>query len=912
MKMKWSTRSLPLLAFLASPAFPADLSGTVAAALDLSPLPGARVVLYGPGGSEQEAFTDADGTYRFTGLDAGDRYSLDVAMDGFKPFARDGIRISSDAERLDVRLELAAVLESVVVKGTGQVLSVLSNAPDVSQIVTAHELAELPSARRSVVKYSLLNPQVRQTEGVNSDGNQSNRLSIKGQSYRHTGFVLDGIINTDWVYANGPYQLVAASAVEDVRVVLNHYAAEYGPSSSGVVKVNTRSGTRELGGEVFGFLTPSGIQARPPLSPFDVPNRRGQWGALLFGPLVQDKTYYFVSYEGVDQERGAFIQSPEERFFTGQLNETYALGRIDHHLSDAHTLTLRLNFYHYRNTNPNDRVGGFTQPSGGRLERSQSWGGQFTDRVLIGNNAVNYFRFNYSNYQPDNNGPVSPFTPDVRVVRPSYSTEGFSQFNWNKVQLLDFSDTLALNHGRHKLKFGVEVVRLTVRDFLEQQFGEYRFNSGPPTPDENPRDYRHTFGQAILDFDDTTIQVFAQDDFDISPRLSAHVGLRYEYQAKTGDTSRFAPRLGLAWDATEDGRTRITAGAGVFSDHFPLIIYRRILRGGPDGAQESYTIPFGVEGFPTFPESLTEPPTGAEANRRDLQLLADDLRNPYSIGTSLGIERDLGNRFAVAVYGTYQLWEDQWRNNDINRPEPIPRTEPGQIRNAAEADASRPFAEYEGLPVRRINMTENSGSSRYYDLSVSVRRKYSGGLRMEGRYTLSTCNTDSDINAGQPNEWNDRDDAEWGPCDNHQRHRFVGSASVDLPWEMRFAGIAMINSGLPVNPRTGNDNNRDSYGTDRPVDGRGGFLGRNSFRGPGQVHVDVSLAKQFGLGGGRRLEARLDVFNVFNKNNFIHVDNTYGEGPEPGPRFMQPIAGIQDTEPSRRIQLGLRILFGQR
>jgi hypothetical protein len=217
-----------------------------------------------------------------------------------------------------------------------------------------------------------------------------------------------------------------------------------------------------------------------------------------------------------------------------------------------------------------------------------------------------------------------------------------------------------------------------------------------------------------------------------------------------------------------------------------------------------------------------------------------------------------------------------------------------------------------GIPVRRINRTENSGSSRYYALDFAIRRKYASGVRMEARYTLSTANTNSDINAGQPNEWNDRDDGEWGPSDNHQRHRFVGSASIDLPHGLRFAGIATIASGLPVNPLTGVDNNGDTYALDRPVDGRGGFLGRNSFRGPKQLNVDMGLAKQFGVSEGLRVETRLDVFNVFNRNNYIELDNTYGEGPAPGPDFMQPIAGIQSTDPSRRIQLGLRLLFGQR
>src|SRR5262249_61543389 len=95
-----------------------------------------------------------------------------------------------------------------------------------------------------------------------------------------------------------------------MRVITNQYAAEYGTSTTGTVKVSTRSGTADLSGEAFAFLRPSGIQAAPPLTSFHIPNEREQWGALLGGPLVKSKTFFFGSYEGINQNRGAFIQSP--------------------------------------------------------------------------------------------------------------------------------------------------------------------------------------------------------------------------------------------------------------------------------------------------------------------------------------------------------------------------------------------------------------------------------------------------------------------------------------------------------------------------------------------------------------------------------------------------------------------------
>jgi hypothetical protein len=116
--------------------------------------------------------------------------------------------------------------------------------------------------------------------------------------------------------------------------------------------------------------------------------------------------------------------------------------------------------------------------------------------------------------------------------------------------------------------------------------------------------------------------------------------------------------------------------------------------------------------------------------------------------------------------------------------------------------------------------------------------------------------------------------------------------------------VAVAASGLPVNPITGRDNNGDSYTVDRPIG-----LGRNSFRGPAQVNLDVAAAKQFRMTRTWRVEARIEVFNALNRDNFLRVNNIYGEGPAPLPTFLAPVAGITNTDPARQIQFGLRLMF---
>ena len=909
--MNGLTRWLPVLVLVGAPALAgavqdaAVLQGTVAAAIGATPIPGARVVLRGRGGLEQVSITDERGAYRFTATDVAGRFSLDVLAQGFKPFVEDDLRLTLDPARtFDIYLDLADVQESVVVRATGEVLRIRSNAPDLSQIVTARELAELPSSQRSVVKYALVNPHVRQVLATNTDGQQSQRLSINGKSYRHTAYMLDGVINYDWVFANGPYQMVAASAVEDVQVVTNHYPAEFGTTTSGVVRVNTQSGTRDLRGELFSFVTPSGIQAKPALSTRRVPNQRIQWGGLLGGPLVTDKTYFFLNYEGIDQRRGGYIQSPSPGFHVGEGQESYALGRIDHHLTDTHSLALRLNFYRYENDNPNDVVSGITQPSAGRLDRSGSRGAQFTDRLVIGR-FVNFARVNYAWYYPNNNVPL---TSEVRIERPGYSIEGNSGSNYSRGHLVNVSDAVAFHRGRHQFKMGVEVVRIDFRDNLFNEFGTYRFAAGPPRPGQNPLTYVHVFGASDHRLRDTTFQAYVSDDLRLSSRVSGSLGLRYEYQTLTTSLNRLLPRAGLAWDVGGDGRTKVTAGVGAFSETFPLIFHRRHLRGSPESPVATYTIPFGVDGFPTFPNSLTERPDPRfQAARRDLRMNRDDLRNPYSWQASAGVEQDLGNRWAVMANVVYNRTTGEFRELDINAPAPFDRTLPGQRRTAAQADPFRPYTTYLGVPVRRVLITGNSDlPTTFSALDIGVRRKYGSGIRMEAHYLLSGSVTYTALDTGTPNEWDDLEDAEEGPSDTHQKHRFVATASVDLPYGLRFAQVTTIASGLPVNPLTGIDNNGDTHSVDRPVG-----LGRNSFRAPAQAVTDLNLVKLITFGSGRRAEIRLDVFNVFNKMNYISVNEIYGEGPDPLPTFLAPIAGIQNADPSRRIQVGLRLMLGR-
>ena len=904
--------TLLLLLSLQLAAADSALNGTVTAASTGAasprpvPISGARLTLTGPRLSLSTT-TDSQGRYELLAVPTGLSLHAVVEAPGFQPAARD-LHLSGPLT-LDFSLPLASRRDSVVVEGG--LLSVRSDAPEQSQTISSTQLEELPVNGRRLLRFALLDPHVRQAIGLGADGNDSYRLSINGGSYRHTAYLLDGDINYDWYLAVAPQQPVSIGAVEQMKVLSGQYAAEFGTSTSGVLSVFTKSGSDRFHGEAIGFLRPSGIQAQAPLATFGsprIPNEREQWGASLGGPLHLRPfragcTQFFANYEGNYQQRGAFIQSPTPNFFTGKIQEQYALVKIDHRLNDHSWITWRANGHLFDGNNVNDYVSGFNQPNFGRVARLQSHGSQLTWHTLAGP-LLNELRVSYASYFPNT---AFPLQSGVGISRPSYSVEGNSTNSWAHVRNYSAGDVAAIRLGAHQWKFGINYLRQFVKDYAYTPFGTYTFAAGPPTLGQNPLRFAQTFGITNLKYGQTVASGFLQDDWRLSSRLSLNLGLRYENQSVTQDRNNFAPRLGLAWDLNGSGRTVVRAGAGVFYDQFYLYIYRRFYSLDPYAPTASYTIPFGDPAFPVFPNSLAAPPTGISSGRRDILLKPDKIYNPYSLQYTLALERQLGHGFTLSLNGLHSHVLKLMRIDDINHPAPFLRTTPGQSRTAAQADLSRPFTTYKGVPVRFVAVVQNAASSLYDSFTLAL-AKTSRRYRLDLHYTAASSSLYTsfygDANGGVPNEWNNWGSAERGPSDFHQRHRATANGSLNLPYGFRFIATGIFATGLPVNPLTGTDNNGDGYSADRPA----GF-GRNSFRGPHQVQIDTAIQKTIRVNERLRLDLRTEFYNLINRNNYINVNNVYGDTAAPRATFLQPIAGVTNTDPSRQIQFALRLWF---
>ena len=860
----------------------------------------------------REAETDSEGEFAISGLPPSNDYVITASADGFLESALTDVSlVSGEAARLEFALELQSVSASITI--TDEAAPVVNNAPEVSQVMGVRQVTELPSNGRSLNRFALLDPHVRNTGGLGADGSTSQRLSINANSYRQTFYKLDGNSNYDFVFANMPQQQVSLSSVQEFKVLTNQYSAEFGGSSAGIVSAVTKAGAQDFNGETFFFLRPSGIQAKPPVSSLRVPNELMQFGGAVGGPLWNERSTFFLSYEQTRANRGAFVQAPQPLVINGRGRDYMGLARVDYALSDEHSVSLRLNANRNTNDNPNDRVSGFVQPSAASLSKTQSAGLQFTDRTIRNSSVVNELRASYVNSLPS---ATSALFPQVSIIRPAYSTEGGSSYSWVRTKTWQIADQIAYQRGRHDLKLGADFTRQKANDFSSTPFGEYRFNPGSPAEQAYPIEYTQKFGEGFIRYGQTLASAFIQDNWRVTKRLTANLGLRYDYQSITDDLNNFAPRLGFAYDLSGDGKTIIRGGAGLFYDQYYMYITRRFLLEGVDAKTRTYRFTYDTNGNPTtpgaplFPTSLTNLPAGAtEAIRDYVYLPAEKLLNPYSTQFSLGLQRQLFGDWTLTFDAIHSRTRNQQRVNDLNAPAPFIRTAPGQMRSVAAADATRPFGtSYQGVAVRKVARIENTASSNYDALDLGLLKRFSKRYQLEAHYVYSSALTYSmffgEADTGIPNQFGVAESLDRGSTDFHQRHRFVSHGLLELPLESQLSFVATLASGLPVNALTGVDNDGDGYRFDRPA----GFA-RNSFRTPMQATFDASLAKKFRLREGVRLEIRAEVFNLFNRNNYIKLQNIYGNTLAARTDFLLPLAGVQNSDPSRQFQFGARLIF---
>jgi hypothetical protein len=262
------------------------------------------------------ATTDADGMYQILSLPPGN-YEVTAEAAGFSK-GRIGSVTLTVGQRGDLDIPLAVGdVGAVVDISSAQVALVETTSTTVSNTIDQRRIENLPINERSATGFALTLSTVGRDNGRPIGPAPTSGLNIGGQRGRSTQVSVDGADFTD-NSINAARSTVSQEAVQEYQVATNSYAPEFGRATGGIVNIVTKSGTNDFHGNAFGFIRHKSIQARNALAPIidGDPNKkppftRAQYGFTIGGPIKQDKSFFFYSFE---QRR-----RQESGFFTGDI-----------------------------------------------------------------------------------------------------------------------------------------------------------------------------------------------------------------------------------------------------------------------------------------------------------------------------------------------------------------------------------------------------------------------------------------------------------------------------------------------------------------------------------------------------------------------------------------------------------------
>jgi hypothetical protein len=289
----------------------ASFSGTVTDKTG-SVVAGASVKTTAQGtGIVRESKTDDTGHYLIPLLSVGD-YTIRVDFQGFQSAEQKDLRLQLDEHR-EVNFALAPASVTSTIEVSATEVAVETTNPTLGQVITAHQVSDLPLNGRDFVQLATLTPGTTQETNPNSffNGGASSEvsargtfsLSVGGSRVQSTDWMFDGNDNNE-LTAGGISILPSIDAIQEFKVLTYNYSAEYGTRAGPTVLVTTKSGSNALHGSLFEFLRNTKLDARSFFASSREQFNLNQFGGSLGGPIQKDKTFFFADYEAKMQRHG--------------------------------------------------------------------------------------------------------------------------------------------------------------------------------------------------------------------------------------------------------------------------------------------------------------------------------------------------------------------------------------------------------------------------------------------------------------------------------------------------------------------------------------------------------------------------------------------------------------------------------
>jgi hypothetical protein len=261
----------------------------------------------------KDTTTGRDGFFEVLDLPIG-TYRIVARHEGFRALETTSAPLEiNQSLRLDLRLEVGATTERVVVEG--QASGVETVNPTIGQSVTERTVVNMPLNGRDVLTLALLQPGV--TDDNPDDSSASHGFNIAGGRTDSVTYLLDGGLNND-LLDNGAVYDPNPDSIAEFRILTSNYTAEYGRNGAGIISVVTKSGSNQFHGSAFDFVRNTDFDANAYFNiQQGIPRnnlKRNQFGGTFGGPIVKNRLFFFASYQG--QRQIETDVQPEQTVFT--------------------------------------------------------------------------------------------------------------------------------------------------------------------------------------------------------------------------------------------------------------------------------------------------------------------------------------------------------------------------------------------------------------------------------------------------------------------------------------------------------------------------------------------------------------------------------------------------------------------
>jgi hypothetical protein len=575
-----------LLFVLCSPALYAQSTGTIqGTVLDAqqAAVAGAKVTVKSLAtGLERSMDTDNAGFFQIPALPPGN-YKIEIRKDGFQTIIVDSFTLDvATTAAKNFTLQVGQVAQTMVITEEAPVVETATTT--VGQVISRKTVQEIPLNGRHFVDLALLIPGTV-TPPQNGfltaplRGQGSFAFNSAGNREDTVNFMVNGINLNDMVQNQITFQ-PSINTVSEFKVDNSTYSAEYGRNSGSIVNIATRSGGDTYHGELFEFWRNHDLDARNFFNTAGTPQstfKRHSFGANFGGPIVKDKTFFFLSYEGLRQRQGitlntivlnaaqrqqvttannatsvkllGLIPAANDPTGTRFLGSATAPVNLDQGTVDiSHNLTSNVRLHGYYAIQEDLRqepvLQGNSLPGFGDTRQSRRQIATFNVSQIFSANVVNEARvgFNRIHITFAPNSLLDPSTfgisdgisgarglPQISIGGTGINfggPQGFPSGRGDTTAVI--SDTLNYLRGRHSFKFGGEFRRFYNNAF-NGDIGFLTFLNATGFANGTPNAFAISPGNNPGRIATGELGFFAVDNWKLSTRLTLELGLRYDW-----------------------------------------------------------------------------------------------------------------------------------------------------------------------------------------------------------------------------------------------------------------------------------------------------------------------------------------------------------------------------------------------